>query len=568
MAKKRLAKGPYDTHVSVRPPSFDGGERRDNYHETVKVPDVLKPPRVQSEAPRTQGEFDRRSKAPVTRQYTDTRPADPRTVPDANTKFSAAGDIRPKQQSVAPAAPKMPKAPMVASKGGFVTTIDKADSADYMFRKLTEKLRRRAHGSGTRDARRAQRLAFGKGGEAALPRPKTEWATPRENMSRMPYGSRKKHKEGFIARRKMGIKDLGTVTVSAETKKATMGNSLRVMSISDYYDVVMKADGPPAPGGAPGTGAPKRFPRKEKPTVKMKPISDQEAMANMKAGKFHEKSIVMLAAIKALVTGYGKVGGGALRAANRGTLTIHDLSRAMSVMPKPSGSLPPPTTYLPGVHGPEVKQRAAKIRAKASKKQVAKCDTESLVEKPDLKKQKNVVHKSEGAAPMAKMNYNDLFKSELGIANDEPLIDCPHCEAPITKSDIATANAKGRTMHGGDGRGQVKAPRGVPGAQKTDAVVVVQNGKGSKTRKSDVESVEGDAPVGETLKAVPAVKPEKPMQKSATFRGTEFVQYVDYGDAPGGDAYIAKSIAEAQGALGQQATQPMDLNNDLSRLLV
>jgi hypothetical protein len=51
-------------------------------------------------------------------------------------------------------------------------------------------------------------------------------------------------------------------------------------------------------------------------------------------------------------------------------------------------------------------------------------------------------------------------------------------------------------------------------------------------------------------------------------RGTEHVQYINYGDAPGSDASIAKSIAEAQGALGQQATQPMDLNNDLSRLLV
>jgi hypothetical protein len=164
---------------------------------------------------------------------------------------------------------------------------------------------------------------------------------------------------------------------------------------------------------------------------------------------------------------------------------------------------------------------------------------------------------------MSKTNFNDLFKSELGIANDEPLIDCPHCEAPITKSDLSKASlakqAGPGATRGGDGKGQVTPSRGVPGAQKTDAVVGIQNGKGSKTKKSD--DVENDVEKGQEQKQT--------MQKSVVgVRGTPFVQYVDYGDAPGSDAYIAKSIAEAQGHLGQQATQPMDLNNDLSRLLV
>lgn len=126
---------------------------------------------------------------------------------------------------------------------------------------------------------------------------------------------------------------------------------------------------PAAPGAQP---PPKRFPRGDKPTIKMKPISDGEAMANLKAGKFHEKSLRTLAAIKALVAGYGNLAGAdALRSANRGSLSIHDLNRAMEVMPKPKGAVPPPTTYLPGVHGPDVKQRAAKIRSQARTKKPA-----------------------------------------------------------------------------------------------------------------------------------------------------------------------------------------------------
>lgn len=548
--QKKMKKGPFDDYVSVRPPSISGGERRDSYHETVKVPDVLKPPRTQSQAPRTEGGFNPRTKAPETRSIADTRPADPRTVPGANTKFTPAGDIRPKQSTPVPA----PKPPMVAQKskkpslkkddgvglpvGEAYAAMGKADPLEEQFREMTEKLRRRAQGGGKRAARRSQLAAFG--------------------------------------------------------KEKSMSKSLRVMSIGDYYDSVVKAEGGPSGGGggpaAPGagTGTPKKFPRKLKPTVKMKPISDQEAIANLRAGKFHEKSLVMLAAIKALVSGYGKVsGGGALRAPNRGFPTVEELlQRAMEVMPKPKGPVPPATVYLPGAHGPEVKERAAKIRAKTSKRQAAKADYASSMEEPTLKKQKNVVHKAEGDASMSKTNFNDLFKSELGVANDDVLVDCPHCEAPITKSDLAKAhkgkgattnvsgpktaggnlrsqNPEGGTMRGGDGRGQVTSSRGVPGADKTDAVVGVQNSKGSRTHKAMDDSSSCADDVSSAGAASSRAK-----KSMGSVRGTEFVQYIDYGDAPGSDASIAKSIAEAQGQLGQQATQPMDLNNDLSRLLV
>jgi hypothetical protein len=419
-------------------------------------------------------------------------------------------------------------------------------------------------------------------------------------------------KFGFVGKPSKGKKVPEHVNIALQhVGKAESMKSVRVMSVSDYYNAMMKAEGG-APS-APGTPSTKKFPRKEKPTVKMKPISDQEASTNLRAGKFYEKSIlVKLAAIKALIAGYGKVSGGdALRAANRGSVSVEDLNRAMEAMPKPGGKLPPATTYLPGVHGPEVKERATKMRSKASKRSqpaVKACGGHaSSLEEPTLKKKKNVVHKSQGDASMSKTNFNDLFKSELGIPNDEHLVDCPHCEAPITKSDIATANAKGRTMAGGDGRGQVSQPRGVPGAKKTDEVCGVQNSKGSKgskAHKSDAGSFDDDDDGGvekgdygetpahqplppkreanpgrvsmrgvaqaqaESKKAPDAPKPVQVAQKGMSVRGSDFVQYVDYDGAPGSDAAIAKSIAEAQGALGQQATQPMDLNNDLSRLLV
>lgn len=504
--KSGVHKGPFDDYVSVPARGTLTGEvSRTGYTHEVKVPDVLQKPRTQSQSPRTEGGFNPRTKAPETRLVVDNRPADTRTVGPA-----------PKMQSTM----KHPKSTTVAQKA--------IDPAEYEFKRLTEKMKRRAQGGGKRSAARSRIAAFGKGGEAYLPRPKTPWATPRETMSRMSYGSRKKK---WLQRHKDGIKDLGTVTLTAEKKE----KSLRVMSIADYHNEVMKADkaavGPAAPGSA--TGTPKKFPRKVKPIEKMKPVSDQEALANLKAGT--AKSLIMLNAIKALVTGYGKVsGGGALRAANRGPLTINRTTKACAC----DDSFEEPTL----------------------KKKVKPAATKSVDAERDV-----VVHKSEGDAPMAKTDFNDLFKSELGpVANEDHLVDCPHCNAAITKSDLAKAasvakqNAAGKTMHGGDGRGQVSSKRGVPGAQKTDAVAGVQNGKGS-TKKSDVESEGGDIQAD-----------EQPVKKSLgpTVRGTGFVQYIDYGDAPGSDAYIAKSIAEAQGAIGQQATQPMDLNNDLSRLLV
>ena len=92
---------------------------------------------------------------------------------------------------------------------------------------------------------------------------------------------------------------------SKSTKRANMKakKSFRVMSIDEAY-AVLKAEGvtPSKPSSTGIPGAPKKFPRGDKPTIKMKPISDQEAMANLKAGKHTEKAM-RRAARKALQTG-------------------------------------------------------------------------------------------------------------------------------------------------------------------------------------------------------------------------------------------------------------------------
>lgn len=209
---------------------------------------------------------------------------------------------------------------------------------------------------------------------------------------------------------------------------------------------------------------------------------------------------------------------------------------------------------------------------------------------------------------MPTMDFNDLFKSELGGA--EVALDCPHCEAPITKSDLEKAhkgkgatthlsgpkrgksgahvrdqNPEGGTMRGGDGHGVHSPSRGVPGAKKHDEVRVQSagghkgklpgvskaGGAGSGASCSD-DSSSGDAGSGDTMSksdrdrrpAGGAAPTGGPAKKSIiTIRGTDHVQWID----DGGDARLAKSILE--GSLGgTPPTQPLDLNNDSTRLLV
>jgi hypothetical protein len=205
---------------------------------------------------------------------------------------------------------------------------------------------------------------------------------------------------------------IGWATVNAR-------KGFQLLSIDDYYDLVAKADarGAPRPLLTPSSPPPsvsdvasrpevKKYPRKEKPTVRMKPISDAEAVARGPLGSkpgtrevfpHREKSLRWLAALKALATGYSKTsGGGALKAANReakmpllgpsgrtaggksgghyrkrsGSGKKHfgpdgrpgpqgkeakfgRLHRAMDAMSSPVGSPKPPKVYLPGLHNPK-----------------------------------------------------------------------------------------------------------------------------------------------------------------------------------------------------------------------
>ena len=438
----------------------------------------------------------------------------------------------------------------------------------------------------------------------------------------------------------------------AATARVDAKKSFKLVSIDEEYAaLVAKADGS-APGGATPAPAvpapqPKKFPRKMKPTVKMKPISDSEAMANLKAGKYHEKALrYHKNALKALATGYGNVsGGGALKAPNRGFPRASrserdrpvDLMLAMDAQPAPAKA-GPPKVYLPGVHNPKSPVRPAMGLKRPGKKSESEPEGEKKLKKtyptinasmrpsvvskkspkpldaggatilslslsePSTTKSSGVVNKSSGDAAMNKTNFNNLFKSELGTAADDVLCDCPHCEAPITKSDLTKAHeGKGKTTHltgkkegksgahvvdqnptggvmrGGEGHGVLTPSRGVPGAKKHDENHVQSTAKHNKkpivkaeTDSSDDSSDAGSSDAGSSdagSSDESSVVPPKKMKKSISIRGTDYVQYVD----DGSDAALAKSIAEGtlggMGPANGQPTQPMDLNNDLTRLL-
>ena len=416
--------------------------------------------------------------------------------------------------------------------------------------------------------------------------------------------------------------------------------AFQVVSLDDYYDAFVKAGQLGHPAGLPKPPL-KKFPRQvsdktvhgpkspqkddfsdEAPTVTMKPqgttehkqtgprgdykakvgmraISDEEAFNGVPAGKhkkeggIREKSLRgQLTALKALATGYGKTsGGGALKGPNRLMLNL-DLNRAMETMPQPRNVSKKPAVRLPGVHGRDV-ELAAKPppipKGHGGKGAMSQLKETLAATKAIAAKSEVVVHKSTGDHPMAKTNFNDLFKSELAVPADDVLCACPHCEAPITKSDLEKAhqgagavtnisgakkgkssarvvddNPDGGVTRGGSGKGVLSISRGVPGVKKTDEVVGVQNSKGSKTNKAFDDSSSCDSSSDDKDDKDDKAPPfKKDAKKSVTVRGTEWVQWVD----DGSDAAIAKSIAE-QSLTPHQGTQPLDRNSDLTRLLI
>lgn len=205
-------------------------------------------------------------------------------------------------------------------------------------------IRQLAHGEKQKPAKQPKQKKAKAAKPAKQPKPATRTASWRA-----------KYPQGKVDK----FKSLVVMSNEGETMKSS---SVHVMSIASYHSL-MKADVPTAPKpAAPPAGPARKFPRGDKPTVKMKPVSDQEAIANLKAGKFIEKKMPLeqaLQAIKALAAGYGNVsGGGALRASNRGFGSVSDLQRAMETMPSP-GKTGPPKVYLPGVHNPKSPVRQA-----------------------------------------------------------------------------------------------------------------------------------------------------------------------------------------------------------------
>jgi len=225
-------------------------------------------------------------------------------------------------------------------------------------------------------------------------------------------------------------------TLNHVVKPVAASKSFQLLTIDDCYDLVIKDQAgrdayhanamrvrapdpartahvdrsPPSTSDVASRpqGERRKFPRKPKPTVSMKPISNDEAMTHLRSGTYnpaHQKSLRWLAALKALATGYGKIsGGGALKAANRSSRMpllgpsgraagksgghyrkrgqsgkphfgpdgrpgkkppkakfgrADKLRRGMEAMSSPVGSAKPPKVYLPGVHNPKSPVRAA-----------------------------------------------------------------------------------------------------------------------------------------------------------------------------------------------------------------
>ena len=151
--------------------------------------------------------------------------------------------------------------------------------------------------------------------------------------------------------------------------------------------------------------------------------------------------------------------------------------------------------------------------------------------------------------------YENLFKSELAVTEDKVLIECPHCDAPITKSEVlakAKMAATGNVSHDNKDGGHHKGPssgdnsatpvRSVKAAKKTDKEVMVGKGEDEPELEKADESEEDNADVA-VAKAV----------HGAILAGSRHVQYV-----AGDDAEIAKAIEEGQ--LGQGAVTRPPLN--------
>ncbi len=181
----------------------------------------------------------------------------------------------------------------------------------------------------------------------------------------------------------------------------------------------------------------------------------------------------------------------------------------------------------------------------------------------------------------------DLFKSEISDLDDgdQAIIDCPHCDTPITKSEVLAKGKRPKrkvvsdNQEGGLHRGPSSGRNGSTPTRSVGKVPKVDNAaritKKSDDASSDNSSAEDVSKseakcskcgtmckagtmckCGMMMKSDGSFEPAPPSHQHPRIRGSEYVQYVDTGE----DARIAEMIAKGTFG-GAVVTQPIDKNN-------
>lgn len=134
---------------------------------------------------------------------------------------------------------------------------------------------------------------------------------------------------------------------------------------------------------------------------------------------------------------------------------------------------------------------------------------------------------------MGKMH--DLFKSEIGneMAEEKAIIDCPHCDEPITKSQIVG-----------------KALREKPDLKKADSSVKIKKADADADADTDADD---DASVGEGV-AVDEVALMKGIMAPEVVAGSPFFTWVDSGL----DRYTADLISKGDNGTALRPVPPID----------
>lgn len=357
-------------------------------------------------------------------------------------------------------------------------------------------------------------------------------------------------------------------------------------------------------------------------TKQMKPISNAEAAANLRAGvnkagfQITKKSVIQVVTAddlmkatlhKDLPMQQPRGSGGD---ASSSSESADDFSKGGLYLSK-SARLK--------IRKPGFKQHGSGIREATDTVAIKEKNPKSTHLKSG-KIRKSESDNNNNGVNMSDDNMEDLFKSEIGSDNDKPIIDCPHCGEGITKSDVI---AKGKAPHKGGASGGTPARKvagdnkggkhhrgpesGANGAtptrygsqndgkkknKDTPARKVVGDNKGgsanyNKTRKGmNDDSSSDDASSGDgSSEDVSKSEQKCPKCGSMAKAGTlckcgmmcksdgEFelpppsmqhprvrgTAYVQYVDT-GEDARIAKMI-ETGAFGGAQTTQPLDRNN-------